>query len=49
MCAFLAPVLLFRYHFPIKGTKIFGEMDDTRAGQRKYKMILKILWCQEVK
>lgn len=42
-------VLVFKCHFPIKGTKIHGEMADCMTGQRKYKMTLKILWCQKAK
>lgn len=49
VCLPSTQVLVSKCHFPIKGTKILGEMADGMTGQRKYKMTLKILWCQKVR
>lgn len=49
MCLPSTQVLVSKCYFPIKGTKILGKMADSMARQRKYKMILKILWRQRVR
>lgn len=35
-----AQIMVSKYHFPLKGTKLSGEFADFKSGQKKYKMSL---------